>query len=91
MLAEENKSAGPSALDGKPAEIFFLLHPKFLFPGFLVHPYAFLTMLFILRLSNLIGLMLEHTPYGNVMKIKKDKGFLGVCYSNQVLGICLCF
>lgn len=25
MLAEENKSAGPSALDGKPAEIFFFL------------------------------------------------------------------
>lgn len=41
MLAEENKNAGPSALDGKPAEIFVFL-------GFIVHLYAFLTLLFIL-------------------------------------------
>lgn len=45
MLAEENKNAGPSALDGKPVEIF-------VFPGFIVHLYAFLTLLFILSLSN---------------------------------------
>lgn len=65
MLAEENKSAGPSALDGKPAEIFFFLLSIF-FPGFFGPLSAFL---FILRLSKLIGSVLMYTPYGTVMKI----------------------
>lgn len=45
MLAEENKNAGPSALDGKPAE-------NFVFPGFIAHLYAVSTLLFILSRSD---------------------------------------
>ena len=41
MLAEENKNAGPSALDGKSAAICVCL-------VYIVHLYAFLTLLFIL-------------------------------------------
>lgn len=73
MLAEENKNAGPSALDGKPAEIF-------IFPGFIVHLYAFLTLLFMLSLSSLISLMLACTLDENMIKVNEDKGCLGICY-----------
>lgn len=73
MLAEENKNAGPSALDGKPAEIL-------IFPGFIVHLYAFLTLLFMLSLSSLISLMLACTLDENMIKVNEDKGCLGICY-----------
>lgn len=43
MLAEENKNAGPSALDGKSAEIY-------LFHGFIFHLDAFVVRLLLIIL-----------------------------------------
>lgn len=69
MLAEENKNAGPSALDGKSTE-------NLVFPHFTVHLYAFVTLLFILYLSRGVSLMLAWKHNENVINVNLIKTLL---------------